>query len=190
MYLEKEIEAVLFYKTEPVLKTALAEIFGVENEILENNLTSLQENLSDRGVSLVITDTEVQLVVRSEYSELIDSIRKDELKKDIGKAGAETLAIILYRGPVSRAEVDKIRGVNSAFIIRNLLVRGLVEKRSNPKDSRSFLYAATPSLMNHLGIEKREDMPDFGVIMDSLDAFEEQAVANEQNENNPFVNNE
>ncbi len=189
MNLEKEIEAVLFYKAEPIKKTALAEIFDVDIEKLEENLTSLQSSLSERGITLVVTDTEAQLVVRSEYSELIDNIKKDELKKDIGKAGAETLAIILYRGPVSRAQVDKIRGVNSAFIIRNLLVRGLVEKRTNPQDSRSFLYAATPSLLNHLGIEKREDMPDFGVVMDSLDTFEEHANA-EQPENNPFVNNE
>lgn len=101
-------------------------------------------------------------------------MRKDELSADIGKAGAETLAIVLYRGPLSRIEIDRIRGVNSTFILRNLLIRGLVERRPHPTDSRSFNYAITPSLLQHLGITSRESLPEFAEVMNSLDVFEKQ----------------
>jgi segregation and condensation protein B len=113
-------------------------------------------------------------------SATIEKLKKEELRGDIGKAGAETLAIILYRGPLSRIEIDRIRGVNSTFILRNLLVRGLIERRDHPTDSRSFTYAITPTLLNHLGISHREALPEFDVIMNALDSFEKQEIESEQ----------
>lgn len=189
MNLETRIEAVLFYKTEPLTKNDLANLLSVSLEDIETALGALQESLRDRGVRLVTTDTEAQLVTAPELSEFIDGIRKDELEKEIGRAGAETLAIVLYRGPLSRAEIDRIRGVNSAFILRNLLIRGLVERRAHPTDARSFVYAATSDLLNHLGIDRRESLPDFGEIMNALDAFEKQADEAEttgDDETSPF----
>jgi segregation and condensation protein B len=126
------------------------------------------------------------MVTAPEAHEIIEAMRKDELSGDIGKAGAETLAIVLYRGPISRAEIDRIRGVNSTFILRNLLIRGLVERRQHPTDSRSWVYATTPELMNHLGIQSREMLPDFVAVMDSLDAFEKQQ-AEEETPQNPLT---
>lgn len=174
MNLEIGIEAVLFYKTEPIKKTALAELFSISLEEIEIALIKLSESLENRGVQITMTDTMVQLVSTPEMSELIEHMRKEELTSDIGKAGAETLAIILYRGPLSRVEIDKVRGVNSSFIIRNLLIRGLIERRTHPTDSRSFIYASTPELFNHLGIAKREDLPEFEQIMNTLEQFEKQ----------------
>ncbi len=174
MNLEKQIEAVLFYKAEPIKKASLADFFDVSLEDVESALASLQSALTERGIRITVTDTHVQLVTAPEVHEIIESMRKAELKTDIGKAGAETLAIILYRGPISRIEVDRIRGVNSAFIIRNLLIRGLVERRNHPTDTRSFLYAVTPTLLNHLGVSRREELPDFEIIMNTLDTFEKQ----------------
>jgi len=179
MSLEAEIEAVLFYKTEPYAFGALAAFFGVSETEVREACARLQSSRAQSGIRVTMTDREVELTTPPEMSERIESLRKDELSKDIGKAGAETLSVILYRGPLTRAEVDRIRGVNSTFIIRNLLVRGLIEKRDNPKDSRSLLYAATPELMRHLGIGKREELPDFEVILNAIDAFE-QGQAKEQ----------
>jgi segregation and condensation protein B len=188
MKLEARIEGVLFYKSGPVEKVFLAEFFGISPEELELSLEALHRSLEMRGIRLVGTDTTVQLVTDSGLNDDIEQIRTQELQRDIGKAGAETLAIVLYRGPITRSEIDKIRGVNSTFIIRNLMIRGLIERRSNPKDSRSFLYAITPNLLQHLGIEKREDLPDFENIMDALDTFNEEARQSEtQKDNNPFL---
>lgn len=172
MSLDSQIEAVLFYKTEPCEKSELSLFLRVSIEEILNAVEVLKNRLQNGGTRLVISDTKVQLVTAPEHSALIEEIKKEELSADIGKAGAETLAIILYRGPLSRAEVDRIRGVNSTFIIRNLLVRGLVERRDHPTDSRSFLYAVTPDLLAHLGVSTREELPDFSTIMNSIDAFE------------------
>ena len=174
MELSSQIEAVLFYKAEPMKKTALAELFSVSQEEIEQALGRLSETLGSHSIRLTTTDTMVQLVTAPEVNELIEQVRKDELSNDIGKAGAETLAIILYRGPLSRIEIDRVRGVNSAFIIRNLLIRGLIERRPHPTDSRSFTYAISPELLNNLGIGKREELPEFSEIMTALDNFERQ----------------
>jgi len=172
MSLKSNVEAVLFYKTEPYSFALLAKFLEVSPEEVRAVCTELQNERREGGIRVVMTDTEVALTTAPEESALIEKLRKDELAQDIGKAGAETLSIILYRGPLTRAEVDRIRGVNSTFIIRNLLIRGLIEKRDNPKDSRSALYAGTSLLYTHLGITKREELPDFETIMNALDAFE------------------
>ncbi len=187
MNLEMKIEALLFYKTEPIKKSALVEIFSVSESEIDGALAQLSVSLLPRGIRLTETDTVVQLVTAPEVNELIEQVRKDEIRGDIGKAGAETLAIILYRGPISRIEVDRIRGVNSTFIIRNLLIRGLVERRPHPTDTRSFVYAVTPSLLNHLGVAKREALPEFADIMNALDIFEKQQEAEAAEGANPLT---
>src|SRR5207253_1777638 len=114
---------------------------------LADSLKTLSESLANRGLSLVETESEVALVTRSEVSGLIETLAKEELDRDLGKAGLETLSIILYYGPLARREIDYIRGVNSTFILRNLLVRGLVERVTNEKDQRSFLYKSSLDLL-------------------------------------------
>lgn len=175
MTLEMQIEALLFYKTEPISFAELADFFSVPVEEILTTINELSKSLAGRGVRIVVTDTTAQLVTAPEVADLIESVRKEELRGEIGKAGAETLAIILYKGPLSRIEVDRIRGVNSTFIIRNLLIRGLIERRPHPTDSRSYTYAITSSLLNHLGIQSREELPDFANIMNALDLFEKQS---------------
>lgn len=183
MSLDSKIEAVLFYKTEPYSITHLADFFSVDTNEIQSAIAALCARLSSGGLRLVVTDTTVQLVTAPEHSELIEKIKKDELSHDIGKAGAETLSIILYRGPLSRAEIDRIRGVNSTFIIRNLLVRGLIERREHPTDNRSFTYAGTTELYAHLGITKREELPDFEAVMNAIDSFENEQKKEELDAN-------
>jgi segregation and condensation protein B len=163
------IEGLLFYKSQPLAKQVLAERFSLSDEELADALAVLRERLRLGAMRLVETDTDVQLMTAPELSPLIESVRRDEWRGDIGKAGAETLAIILYRGPLPRAEIDRIRGVNSSFILRSLLARGLVERRERAE--RGFVFAATPALLAHLGITHRHELPDFAAVMNALDAF-------------------
>jgi segregation and condensation protein B len=180
MELDARIEAILFYKTEPLTYDGLASMLGADSDALAEGITALEMRLRGGGTRIICTDTTVQLVTAPEYAELIETMRKEEVKGDIGKAGAETLAIILYRGPLSRAEVDRIRGVNSTFIIRNLLVRGLIERRDADGNARSFLYAPTPELYAQLGITKREKLPDFSEVLNALDTFEHEETEREK----------
>lgn len=172
--LDVQLEGVLFYKAAPMKKRALCTLFAVEENELATALATLEGRLDTGATRLIVTDTEVALVTAPELDPLIDDLRKDEMKRDIGKAGAETLAIVLYRGPISRAEIDRIRGVNSSFILRNLMTRGLVERTTGSKQNQ---YQVTTDLYAHLGVTKRTDLPGFSETMNALDAYEAQRDA-------------
>jgi segregation and condensation protein B len=178
MPLDTAVEGVLFFKASAIRKTDLVKLFNCTPEELENALRQLGERLLAGGTRLIQTDSQVELVTAPELDELIDSMRRDELRRDIGKAGAETLAIILYRGPITRPEIDRIRGVNSSFIIRNLLIRGLVERNN---DSKGHAFVVTPDLLAHLGITNKLELPDYASVMDQLEAFERQQAEAEVN---------
>ena len=159
--LERQLEAVLFWKGEPVSIKKLSQILVKTEEEILIALNNLETSLAMRGIVLVKKEDEVTLATAKETSELIEKLTKDELIRDLGKAGLETLSIIIYQGPISRAEIDYIRGVQSTFIIRNLMIRGLIEKVTNPKDQRSFLYKPTFEMLSFMGITKIEDMPSY-----------------------------
>ncbi len=122
-------------------------------------------------MSLIFKEKEIALTTSKDTSELIEKLTKDELVKDLGKAGLETLSIIIYQGPLSRAEIDYIRGVQSNFILRNLMIRGLIEKVTNPKDQRSFLYKPTFELLTYMGVTKIEDMPEFAKAKEEIESY-------------------
>ncbi len=171
MELSVQIEGLLFYKASPVKKSALCKTFSVDETALNEALQQLSSRLQQGAVRLITTETEVQLATAPELDELIETVRKDEMKRDIGKAGAETLAIILYRGPISRAEIDRIRGVNSSFILRNLLIRGLIEREM---EKNAAVFSVTPALLSHLGIAQKTELPNYAAVLDQLEKFEAQ----------------
>lgn len=173
MELDSYIEAILFFKGEAVSIKKLSEILGKSAPEIKDGLKVLEEKLKNRGVRLLTIGDEVALGTAGKADELIEKLTKEELSRDIGKAGLETLSIVIYRGPISRKEIDYIRGVNSTFILRNLLIRGLVEKVQAEKDQRSFLYKPTLELLSHLGIEKIEDLPEYTRVKEEIKKFEE-----------------
>ncbi len=179
--LEKQIEAVLFWFGEPVSIKKLSQIFNKTEEEISASLKNLETNLSGRGIVMIKKEDEVALGTSKDASELIEKLTKEELVKDLGRAGLETLSIIIYQGPISRAEIDYIRGVQSNFILRSLMIRGLVEKIPNPKDQRSFLYKPTFELISFLGLTKIEDMPEFKEARAEIENYKNSAKAEETN---------
>lgn len=169
--LAARIEAVLFWKTEPLSYTDLAKMLEVGESEVTEALATLRSRLENRGVQLVENNNTVMLGTHPAASELIEKVTKEELNRDLGKAGLETLTIVLYKGPITRAELDYIRGVNSTFILRNLAVRGLIEKVPNPHDNRSFLYQPAMALWQHLGLTKQGELPEFEAVTAKLAAL-------------------
>ncbi|MEY2664569.1 MAG: segregation and condensation protein segregation and condensation protein [Candidatus Parcubacteria bacterium] len=171
--LSAQIEAILFWKAEPISIKKLASLCATSEEKIREAIAELKASLitNNRGITVIEANDEVTLGTATALSGLIEQLTKDELMRDLGKAGLETLSIIIYQGPITRAEVDYIRGVNSQFIIRNLLVRGLIERRENPKDQRSFLYAPTLELIAHLGITKVDEMPEYTTVRNEITNF-------------------
>ena len=157
----KLIQALLFYKGEPQSKKDLMKSLAKSDAEIEQAIAELREVLSNQGIVLVETDDTYTLATSREASELLETMRKEELSKELSKASVETLAIIAYTGATTRHEIDYIRGVNSSFILRALLVRGLIEKFPNPKDSRTFIYKPSMDLLSFIGSVSEKDFPEY-----------------------------
>ncbi|TSC83833.1 MAG: segregation and condensation protein B [Parcubacteria group bacterium Gr01-1014_17] len=171
MNIDAQLEAILFFKAESVSIKQLADILGVDKKTVEAGLAVLEAHLAGRGVSFVRAGDEVELRTAPETSALVEKILQEELARDVGKAGAEALAVVLYRACATRREIDWIRGVNSTFTLRELAARGLVARKTNPKDARGFVYEPTLELLAHLGVSRVEELPDYAVAKKELDAF-------------------
>lgn len=177
-----QLEALLFQQAEPVTFNRLAKLLNWPREAVTKAVEELSQELTGRGLILIVSGEEVTLGTSPAASDFLNEIAKAELAGPIGKAGLETLAIILYHAPLSRPEVDYIRGVNSSFIIRHLLVRGLIKRSPKPGDARTFIYEPTVEALAHLGVGKREDLPRYQEITklttESLQTLNEQTSLN------------
>ncbi len=180
--LANNIEALLFALGRPLGRAELSKMLGVSATQVEAGIEALAAS-QHRGVVLVDDGQEVALRVRAESAALIEKIRKEEYSRDIGKAGLEALSAVLYRGPLTRSEIDFIRGVNSSQTLRTLTLRGLVRKVQNPKDERSFLYEPTTELLSELGVTRPQDLADYAEVRQKLQQLEE-AYRQKQSENN------
>ena len=176
--LEAKIEGLLFYKNEDISISELSKILKVNEEEIKHALNNLSHELEHRGVSLLRKDDSVMLGINHELSELVGSMRKEEINKDLSKASLETLSIILYKNGVSRSEIDYIRGVNSSFILRNLLIRGLIEKITDKNDSRKIIYRPTFDTLSFMGITEINQLPNYENVKSQLDS-----AINNQKEN-------
>jgi segregation and condensation protein B len=170
--LSQTIEALLFTLGRPLSRKELIEKLEVSAEDIELALRDLQKNAGERGILCVDDGREVELRISPQSADMVEKVRKEELARELGRAGAETVSAILYRGPLSRSEIDFIRGVNSSQILRTLLVRGLVRRVSNPKDERSFLYEPTTELLSELGVSHRDELPDYKKTRSKLSDLE------------------
>ncbi len=156
-----QLESVLFFKSEPLTAKELAKMLGMSEAEVKDAAEALKTSLQGRGLTLISEGDAYMLATVPEASQLIERITKEELEKDPGKAGMEVLAIILYQGPQTRAQIDHIRGVNSTFALRQLMIRGLLDRIDNPTDQRSFLYKPTLQLLSFLGVSSTSELPDF-----------------------------
>ncbi len=168
--------AFLFAEGGALSRKKLTSLLGCRESELHSALQTLSERLKTSGIGLVQTETALSLALSRETSGIVEEALKHELERDIGDAGLEVLAIILYRGPSTRARVDYIRGVNSSSTLRNLLARGLLERVGNPEDAREYLYRPTVELLAHLGITNVNELPDYVTIVGELTAFEQKGL--------------
>ncbi len=179
MELESKIEGLLFYKGESVEIKKLAEILKATNDEIEDGLIKLESQLSSRGLVLVRKDNSVVLGIKGELASIIEEMRKEELSKDLTKSSLETLSIILYKDGATRGEIDYIRGVNSSFILRNLIIRGLIEKTVDPKDSRRFIYKPTIETLAFMGINSVNNIPNYQEVRKQLEEITKQEQKND-----------
>ena len=169
--LMQHIEALLFAEGGPLTKKELAKLLNTTVEAISSASSALSQATA-RGLVVVDDGTHLELRTGATVSQKIDELRREELSRDIGRAGLEVLATILYRGPLTRAEIDFIRGVNSSQTLRTLLMRGFVRKVANPKDERSFLYEPTTEILGHLGVVTTQELPEYEQVRAKLQELE------------------
>lgn len=163
--LKSIIESVLFVSGEPVKISRLVKITGSSKPEVENAIMAMQnEYVAERGLALIRKEEEVQLATNSENASYVDDLVKSEIQENLSKAALEVLSIVAYRGPISRLDVEAIRGVNCTFTLRSLLMRGLLERMENPKDNRGYLYKVSFEFLKKLGLEGVNKLPDFETL--------------------------
>jgi segregation and condensation protein B len=183
MTLETQIESLLFWKNESVTRAWLAKSLEKTSEEIAEALHALEASLQGRGVVLQQNGEEVALKTSPEASSLIEKFSKEELVKELTPSALETLSIIVYQGPLAKKEIDYIRGVNSGFILRNLLIRGLIEKVEQREGAtgRGNSYKPTLDLLSLLGITKIEELEEYEQVKKELENFKQQDVENQSN---------
>ncbi len=160
--LTSHIEAILFVEAKPVTYKKLATILNSTPEAVAEVVTNLSQvyETEQRGLRLLITESGVQMVTAPELHEIVAQVVKDERTGDLTKPSLETLSIIAYRSPVTKAEVETIRGVNCSMILRNLLIRGLVEETFD-KTKGVEVYTITHDYLQLLGVSQVNQLPEY-----------------------------
>jgi segregation and condensation protein B len=171
--LVNKIEAILFYLAEPVSFNFLAKTLDTSKDEIIVSVKELEDSLKSRGIRILSHNDEVSLVTAAEYSDIIEKMIKEERERDLGRSGVETLSIIAYKGPVTKKEIEYIRGVNSQYTLRNLLIRGLIERKNSETDMRVVGYNVTVDALRFLGLSHISDLPEYEEIKKQLQVVEE-----------------
>ena len=159
MELTHLIEALLFASGEPISLKRAARVLEVSDHQIRDAIVRVRNGLSDRGIRLLQHGDEIELVSAPEAGRFVEKLRAEEFEGDLSQAALETLAIILWKETISRAGIDFLRGVNSSFTLRTLLMRGLIARRENPHDARVALYEPSAAAMKYLGVTSLSELP-------------------------------
>ena len=165
--LKSAIEALLFAYGEPVSAKKLAELTDTKIEQVFEVLGELDTELrqtSNRGLMLLNNNESYQLATKPENSIFVEKLVKQDFQEELSPASLEVLTIVLYRGSLSRSEIDYIRGVNSSFTVRSLMLRGLIERLPDTVGHHLFLYSPSFALLQFLGVAAVKDLPDYAVL--------------------------
>lgn len=154
------IESLLFVATEPVQVDRLAAILQTTTEQVEESLSDLAQDYRQRGVRLQRRGQRVQLVTAPEATDHVRRFLGLELSGRLSPAALETLAIVAYRQPVTRAEIESIRGVNSDSVLRTLINRGLIEEQGRLEQvGRPIVYGTTFEFLQQFGLSSMDELP-------------------------------
>lgn len=159
---QARLEAFLFQYGDPASLDKISNVLNLQEGECLKLIKEYQHHLKNeesRGVMLVEPKEEkYQLITKPELEEITTQLAKEEFSEKLTPATLEAITIIAYLGPISRADVDFIRGVNSSHTLRRLLMRGLIEKE---KEGRSHKYKVSTKFLKHMGIEDTTELPEY-----------------------------
>lgn len=162
MNLPGKLESLLFASPRPMTLKRLAELAQAKPDEVEAAITELaaRYNQDDHGLNILRHGSSVQMVTSPLNSKMVTEFLKEEQAGELTRPALETLTIIAYRGPISKIQLDTIRGVNCALILRNLMIKGLVEAKVH-KEKLQTSYQVTVDFVRYLGLTGVSDLPDY-----------------------------
>lgn len=160
--LSSKIESLLFVANRPLTVKRLMEVCEASKDDVVKAIDELAAayNASGRGVRILRNGNDVQMSTSPDNARLVQDYLKDETTGELTKPSLETLTIIAYRGPIMKAELEQIRGVNCSLILRNLLMRGLAEVQGEAGDPQAT-FRVTMDFLRFLGVSSVEELPDY-----------------------------
>lgn len=171
--LEHSIEAILMVIDEPVNEETLAKVLDSTVEQIVSALSSLARSYENNGFELRQVSGGWRFYSRPQYSTVVERFVLDGQQSRLTQAALETLAVIAYRQPVSRARVSAIRGVNVEAVMKTLVTRGLVEEFGLEQETGAILYRTTTYFLERLGLNSLTDLPALAPYLPDLDRLDE-----------------
>jgi segregation and condensation protein B len=180
--LRPSLEAILLVADEPVPAGLLAQIVGEDTDAVAAELRALAQSYAaeQRGFDLREVAGGWRFYTRPEYAAVVEKFVSDGHEVRLTQAALETLAVVAYRQPVSRARVSAVRGVNCDGVMRTLVLRGLVEEAGSDPDTGATLFQTTGYFLERLGVADLDDLPELSQFLpdhldDELDGGHERA---------------
>lgn len=175
--IKSQIESLLFISARPMPVKELAQLTQQKKEEIKKRAEELVEDYKDldRGIRVIKNDSQFQMVTSPDTSDVVQAFVQDETSGELTRPSLETLTIIAYRGPVSKLDLDRIRGVNCSLILRNLLLRGLVKSKKDKQKEETY-YSVTIDFLRFLGVNDIKELPDYNKLSqdDTIDRILEQ----------------
>jgi segregation and condensation protein B len=162
MHIKSKIESLLFISAKPMSLNQIADLLQKKKEEIKKAGDELVEEYKEkkRGIQIIKNGSKYQMVSSPENAELVQEFIKDETTGELSRPSLEALTIVAYRGPVSKIDLDRIRGVNCSLILRNLLLRGLIEGKFDKQKQETY-YTVTLDFTRFLGLNEIKELPDF-----------------------------
>jgi len=161
------IEGLLFIKgSEGLTMQELKNILNAEDEELKNNLKELYEDYKreTRGIQLELLGDRFKLTTKPEHKEYYQTLTLEEETSNLTQASLEVLAIIAYNEPITRIEVDEIRGVNSTYLVRKLLIKNLIQEVGRSElPGRPKQYGVTNAFLDYFGLKSIQELPEINI---------------------------
>ena len=156
------IEAVLFAAAKPIKLTELRKHLDLSEEVVREAIDDIASrfNIETSGIQLMEQSGAVQFVSSAQTGEDVAKFLKKEASGPLTRPSLETLTIIAYRGPITKPEIEVIRGVNCSLILRNLLIRGFIQETMD-KERLQPVYTLTHEFLQAMGTNRLEDLPDY-----------------------------
>jgi segregation and condensation protein B len=171
--LGRSIEAILMVVDEPVNEITLASVLQVTVEQINAALERLTSSYDDRGFTLKSINGGWRFYSDPEFSASVEKFVLDGQQNRLTQAALETLAVIAYRQPISRARVSAIRGVNVEAVMKTLITRGLVEEYGVENETGAILYKTTSYFLERLALNRIEDLPPLAPHLPDIDSLDE-----------------